>query len=66
MILIVDFRHVKIHYMITIFRYKIEIEENTKSTQCILHMQSKETQTPKTFFKGKAVLKKEVMQSKGT
>ena len=29
-------------------------------------MQTKETQTPKTFFKDKAVLKKEVMQSKGT
>ena len=43
-----------------------EIEENTKSTQCILDMQTKETQTPKTFFKDKAVLKKEVMQSKET
>ena len=29
-------------------------------------MQTKETQTPKAFFKDKAVLKKEVMQSKGT
>ena len=29
-------------------------------------MQTKETQTPKTFFKDKAVLKKEVMQRKGT
>ena len=29
-------------------------------------MQTKETQTPKTFFKDKAVLKKEVMQSKRT
>ena len=29
-------------------------------------MQTKETQTPKTFFKDKAVLKKEVMQSKET
>ena len=28
-------------------------------------MQTKETQTPKTFFKDKAVLKKEVMQSNG-
>ena len=45
---------------------QIEIEENTKSTQCILDMQTKETQTPKTFFKDKAVLKKEVMQRKGT
>ena len=43
-----------------------EIEENTKSTQCILDMQTKGTQTPKTFCKDKAVLKKEVMQSKGT
>ena len=43
-----------------------EIEENTKSTQCILDLQTKETQMPKTFFKDKAVLKKEVMQSKGT
>ena len=45
---------------------QIEIEENTKSTQCILDMQTKETQTPKTFSKNKAVFKKEVMQSKGT
>ena len=45
---------------------QIEIEENTKSTQCILGMQTKETQTSKTFFKDKTVLKKEVMQSKGT
>ena len=44
----------------------IEIEENTKSTQCILDLQTKETQTPKTFFKYKAVLKKEVIQGKGT
>ena len=29
-------------------------------------MQTKETQTPKAFFKDKAVLKKEVMQRKGT
>ena len=29
-------------------------------------MQTKETQTPESFFKDKAVLKKEVMQSKGT
>ena len=29
-------------------------------------MQTKETQTPKTFFKGKAVLEKEVMQGKET
>ena len=29
-------------------------------------MQTKETQTPKAFFKDKAVFKKEVMQSKGT
>ena len=29
-------------------------------------MQTKETQTSKTFFKDKAILKKEVMQSKGT
>ena len=29
-------------------------------------METKETQTPKTFFKDKTVLKKEVMQSKGT
>ena len=28
-------------------------------------MQTKETQTPKTFFKDKAVLKKKVMQRKG-
>ena len=28
-------------------------------------MQTKETQTPKTFFKDKVVLKKKVMQSKG-
>ena len=43
MILIVDFRHVKISL-------QIEIEENTKSTQYILDMQTKQTQTPKTFF----------------
>ena len=29
-------------------------------------MQTKETQTPKAFFKDKVVFKKEVMQSKGT
>ena len=29
-------------------------------------MQTKETRTSKTFFKDKAVSKKEVMQSKGT
>ena len=44
----------------------MEIKENTKFIQCILDMQTKETQTPKAFFKNKAVLKKEVMQSKGT
>ena len=43
----------------------MEIDENTKSTQCILDMQTKATQTPKTFFKDKAVLKKKVMQRKG-
>ena len=41
---------------------QIEIEENTKPTQCILDMQ---TETAKTFFKDKAVLKKEVIQSNG-
>ena len=45
---------------------QIEIEGNTKSTQRVLDMETKETQTPKTFFKDKTVLKKEVMQSKGT
>ena len=45
---------------------QIETEENTKSTQSILDMQTKEAQTTKTFFKDKAILKKEVMQSKGT
>ena len=32
----------------------------------VLDVQTKETQTPKTFFKDKAVLKKEVMQGNGT
>ena len=45
---------------------QIEIKGNTKSTQRVLDMETKETQTPKTFFKDKTVLKKEVMQSKGT
>ena len=33
------------------------LEETTKSTQCILDMQTKETQTLKTFFKDKALVK---------
>ena len=37
------------------FSLQIEIEENTKSTQCILDMQTKERLTPKTFFKDKSV-----------
>ena len=32
----------------------------------VLDVQTKETQAPKTFFKDKAVLKKEVMQGNGT
>ena len=40
------------------FSLQIEIEENTKSTQCILDMQTKETQTPKTFFQRQSCFEK--------